>query len=191
MDTPEILGTLRNEIVESQKTQADFLKWKLIAVAAVSSISLGFTPVANSVNSDEANRRGLELLLCAIPLICAYIDFVSLHIMIRIVTIGTYLKKIGSDYEGFVFFTRAKGANPFIFETAALHGSSFVFNLVLIAISFSDIAVSWIRTVYCLGGVSGLIVTAISWVSYAKRARRIEDLAQNQDQEARPMASPD
>ena len=175
MDTPEVLGALRNEIVESQKTQAEFLKWKLIAVGAVSSISLGFTPV----ETDRVNPRGLELLLCAIPLICAYIDFVSLHIMIRIVTIGTYLKKIGSDYERFVFLSRERGANPFIFETAALHGSSFVFNLVLIGLSFTDIAVLWVRKAYLFGGVLGSLVAIFSWVFYTMRARRVIDLAQD------------
>ena len=33
---------LRDEIIESQKIQADFLKWKLISVAAVASASLRF-----------------------------------------------------------------------------------------------------------------------------------------------------
>jgi hypothetical protein len=177
MDTPEVLGSLRNEIIESQKTEADFLKWKLIAIGAVSSISLGFTPAA----APPANPHGRELLLCAIPLICAYIDFVSLHIMIRIVTIGTYLKKIGSEYESFVFLTRERGANPFIFETAALHGSSFVFNFVLIGISFTDIATLWIQKAYLLGGVLGLVVAIFSWVFYTMRVKRVTELAREQN----------
>src|SRR3954469_4616426 len=112
MDTRDSLLALRHEIVESQKTQAEFLKWKLIAIGAVSSISLGFTPSSPQM----ANSQGLQLLLCSIPLICAYTDFISLHIMIRIVTIGTYLKGTGSEYETFVFRTRERGGNPFIFE---------------------------------------------------------------------------
>jgi hypothetical protein len=60
--------------------------------------------------------------------------------MIRIVTIGTYLKKIGSEYESFVFLTRERRANPFVFETAALFGASLVFNLVLIGVSFTSLS---------------------------------------------------
>jgi hypothetical protein len=30
---------LRDEIIESQKSQADFLKWKLIALAGIGSVS--------------------------------------------------------------------------------------------------------------------------------------------------------
>lgn len=174
MDAPEVISALRTEIVESQKTQAEFLKWKLIAVSAVGSISLGFTPVG----VPKGGQHGVELLLCAIPLICAYIDFVSLHIMIRIVTIGTYLMKIGSDYEKFVFLTRQRGANPFVFETAALHGSSLVFNLVLIGISFTDVATAWVRKAYFLGGTVGIFVAVISWMLYSMRARRVFELAQ-------------
>jgi hypothetical protein len=178
MDTPEYLSALRNEIVESQKTQADFLKWKLIAVGVVSSISLGLDPQAKS-----ANPVGLQWLLCAIPLICAYTDFVSLHVMIRIVTIGTYLRNTGSEYEKFVFRIRERGANPFIFEIAALHGSSFIFNIVLIGISFAGVATPSIEKAYLLGGLLGLVVTALSWVFYTMRAQRVSELSTDKMEE--------
>ena len=173
MDTPEALLALRGEIVESQKTQAEFLKWKLIAVGAVSSISLGLT----SPSGQQSSPQSLQLLLCSIPLICAYTDFISLHIMIRIVTIGTYLKGAGSDYEQFVFRTRERGGNPFIFETAALHGSSLVFNLVLIGLSFSSLATGWIDKSYLLSGLMGLFVTVLAWVFYTMRAKKVSDLS--------------
>ncbi len=170
MEPLEIQASLRNEIVESQKTQAEFLKWKLIAVAAVSSISLGFNGKA------RGNPVVQQLLLCSIPLICAYVDFISLHVMIRIVTIGTYLQKIGSEYEAFVFLTRERGANPFFFETLALHGSSLVFDSVLIAFSFAAPS-DWPRKAYVFSGSLGLFVTVIAWMLYTFRARRVRDLA--------------
>ncbi len=49
---------LRSEIIESQKTQADFLKWKLISVAAVASISLGL--------AHSPAVEGAKLLLCLV-----------------------------------------------------------------------------------------------------------------------------
>lgn len=172
------LAALRTEIVESQKTQADFLKWKLIAAAVVASISLGI----GSSTSSPPNPKGSQLLLCAIPLICAYVDFISLHIMIRIVTIGTFLRRSGNEYEGFVFETRRTNANPFIFETAALHGSSFVFNAVLIGLSFADVAEAWISKAYLLSGILGLVVTALAWVFYAMRAGRIYDVSSKRNE---------
>jgi hypothetical protein len=81
----------RIEIIESQKTQAEFIKWKPIAVGAIASISLGLTGSAAA----SPNPKGLQLLLCAIPLVCAYVDFVSLNIMMRIVTIWRLLETVG------------------------------------------------------------------------------------------------
>jgi hypothetical protein len=101
---------LRDEIIESQKSQADFLKWKLIALAGIGSVSLG-------VGSTSSVPKGAELLVCLIPLICLYVDLISLHIMIRIITIGVYLKMTGSEYERLAFELRDKSfANPFAFE---------------------------------------------------------------------------
>jgi hypothetical protein len=53
---------LRQEIVDSKKSQVDFLKWKFS-------------------------------LLCLVPLICAYVDLIGLHVMVRVRTIGGFLKE--------------------------------------------------------------------------------------------------
>src|SRR5262245_21525137 len=92
---------LRTEIIESQKTQAEFLKWKLIAVAAVASLALGGAPA-------ETGIPGAKLVMCLVPLTCAYIDLIGLQILSRILTIGIYLKQAGNTYERFVFDVRAK-----------------------------------------------------------------------------------
>src|SRR5271165_2912328 len=118
---------LRDEIIESQKSQADFLKWKLISVAAVVSVSLGF--------AQPGPGPGARLLLCLVPFICLYVDLISLHIMIRIITIGIYLKLSGNRYERFAFEVREKSAtSPFVFEVVALHGSSLVFNVIILVL---------------------------------------------------------
>ncbi len=100
---------LRQEIIESQKTQADFLKWKLISVVAVASVSMAFTSV--------------RLLICLVPMICVVVDLISIQIMIRIHTIGTYLKTNGNTYEEYVFLAKARA-----FESVASYGSSLLFN---------------------------------------------------------------
>ena len=166
---------LRTEIIESHKTQAEFIKWKLIAVGAITSISLGLTgsPAAST------DRNGLRLLLCGIPLVCAYVDFVSLHIMMRIVAIGAFLRQSGSAYERFIFRTRESGANPFVFETAALHGASFVFNGVLIGLSFADLGAEWISRAYLLAGILGFLFTAFAWVLYTMKFRRVIEVSEH------------
>ena len=162
---------LRQEIIESQKTQADYLKWKLISVATVASISLGFGP------TNTTSVKGAKLLLCLIPLICAYIDLISIHIMIRIITIGVYLKVSGSPYEKFVFKIRDKASvNPFVFEASALHGSSLVFNVILILLGFSLPLSDWPQqylTAYIVAGSLGIVATLFSWLLYTVRARDV------------------
>lgn len=169
-------ANLRNEIIESEKSQADILKWKLIAIAGVASVSLG---VGSAGSVPEAAR----LLICLVPLICAYVDLVSLHIMIRIVTIGIYLKMSGNRYEQFAFKVRyTTNANPFIFEAVVLHGSSVAFNLIILGLGFvfPHTLTHWqstYTTAYAVAGVLGLMVTVFSWVMYTMRAREVTNLA--------------
>jgi len=169
---------LRAEIIESEKTQADFLKWKLIAVAAVASISLGFAGTTNPT------VPGARLLLCLVPLICAYVDLMSLHIMIRIITIGLYLKISGNSYEEFVFAVRERGAaNPFVLEGFALHGSSIVFNIIVIVLGFTlpqpaGIEPSKALAAYVLSGGLGVVTTVFLWFWYNNRTREVGRLAE-------------
>ncbi len=176
MNTPEFLAALRNEIVEAEKMEAEYVKWKLIAVGSVASISLGFTP--GSAPSATLNK--LELLLCAIPLICIYIDFVSINVILRIATIGAYLRKTGSKYEQFVLSATEKGATPFSFQISALYGSSIAFNLILIGLSFTHLSADWIRHAYIFGGLSGLIIGIFSWTLCRMKLYRLEQLSEKQ-----------
>ena len=98
--------------------------------------------------------------------------------MLRIVTIGIYLKKIGSEYEKFVFFTRGKGANPYIFEYTALFGSSFVFNLALSMIHFTGAKDDLTFHTHFLLGTVGMIITIFSLFLYKRRVREISELAE-------------
>ncbi|MDB5344083.1 MAG: hypothetical protein JWP89_2460 [Schlesneria sp.] len=162
---------LREEIIESQKSQADFLKWKLISVAAVASASLGFSLPSNSA-TDSA-----RLLLCLVPLICSYVDLISLHLMIRILTIGIFLKLSGNQYERFVFEVRKlSAANPFVFEAVALHGSSLVFNIIILGLGFGLQGPNWpqhLLMAYMVAGGLGVGATVLLWVQYASRAKEV------------------
>jgi hypothetical protein len=168
---------LRQEIIESQKTQADFLKWKLISVATVGAISFGFTsdvkPISNSA----------KLLLCMIPVLCAYVDLISLHLMIRIITIGLYLKIQGNKYETYIGEIRERSkTNPFIFEVGALHGSSLLFNVIVVGLGFAlprgpDNWPEQYLTAYVVAGVLGIVCTIFLWMIYTFRVNEVDRLA--------------
>ena len=182
---------LRQEIIESEKTQADFLKWKFILIAAVGSVSLGFT-------SENHYGEGAQILLCVVPLLCAYVDLITLHIMGRIITVGKYLMCMGDKYENFVFAVRSRsGTSPYAFEAIALHGSSFILNGVLLGLGFllpERVAASAVKAAtsaatppfgwnpsvleaYKITGLAGVVVTALLVVAYEFRRDRVDRLA--------------
>jgi len=100
--------TLRAEIVASEKTRADFLKLKLIVVAAIASAALGLGNSSPRSSSDDQNIN-LKCLLCLIPFACAFCDLLCAHITLRIRVIGVYLRKKRKDgYEEFAQVCRDK-----------------------------------------------------------------------------------
>ncbi len=85
--------------------------------------------------------------------------------MIRIMTIGNYLKESGDAYEQFVFAVRnTTGASPYVFEAIALHGSSVAFNAIIVALGFTlpHGAGNWpsnYLTAYIVTGAFGIVTT--------------------------------
>jgi hypothetical protein len=172
--------TLRLEIIEAEKTQADYLKWKLISVAGISSVFLSFKVV---------NSYDLSILLCLIPLICTYVDLISVHLMLRIVVIGTYLRKTKQglgppdyinvkDYETFVSQilgeVRSSPLSPFGLELTAIHGSTLVLSVIILAYGFklasSDASLAYL---YLVSGFIGIIFTILIFATFGKRVRII------------------
>src|SRR5713226_1515874 len=80
-----MIEKLRDEIIESEKARTDFIKWKLILVAAIGSAALG-------LSSKESSNGNLGILLALIPFVCLYVDAVCFHNEIRIMTIARFLR---------------------------------------------------------------------------------------------------
>jgi hypothetical protein len=77
------MGPLRTEILQSEQTRSDLLKWKLGLVGAISAVGLGLAGSRAPAHAD--------LVLCAVPIVCLYVDFLCRHLNLRIVVIGTFL----------------------------------------------------------------------------------------------------
>lgn len=78
------MGTLRQEILQSQQTRSDLLKWKLGLVGAIGAVGLGLAGSQVSTHAD--------LVLCAVPLVCVYVDFLCRHLSLRILVIGMFFR---------------------------------------------------------------------------------------------------
>jgi hypothetical protein len=119
----ESLGSLRNEIVESQKARMDFLKYKLLAIAALGAIGLGFSEHNGSILEPD-------YILCIIPFVCMYVDLLCYHNDMRILVIGNFLGYSGDSYENYIGKLGAHNGRPnragyyFELENFSLHWSS-------------------------------------------------------------------
>jgi hypothetical protein len=194
---------LRTEIIEAEKVQADLLKWKFIVIAAVASVSLGFSGSSSSTTTTTSNltettsnlTEGTQLLLWLVPFICAYVDLISIHLMMRIDTIGNFLRVSGSAYERFVDKVRnSKGVNLYLFEGMALHGSSIIFNGGLLGLGSvllyklykrdASLPYAWKEYViigYIVGGFVGTVFTAIVFRIYTFKSREVGRIADKKD----------
>ncbi len=91
------LSSLREEVRNSEEARLDFLKYKLIAVATLASIALGFEAGGSAHPSLEP-----LYILSVIPFVCVYADALCYHNSLRILVIAKYLKSYGDSYEGFL-----------------------------------------------------------------------------------------
>jgi hypothetical protein len=117
------MSNLRQEIIEAEKTRADFQKWKLIAVAALGAVGLGLSQTPSAGRAIPA-----YLVLPLIPLICLYADLLCRHLTLRILVTAAYLRLSPNTeqvYEQFVRKeARSETMNFFAFEDMALEWST-------------------------------------------------------------------
>jgi len=115
---------LREEIIESQKSRLDLLKWKIILVAALGAAAFGV--------SAEKGTGGVPSLLALVPLVCLFVDIVCHHTDVRIMFIGSFLRTCdeptASAYERYC----SKGREYFTLENGALTGTTLAVSVLII-----------------------------------------------------------
>lgn len=165
----------RNEIIEAQKARTDFVKWKLFLVSGLGAAGLGFT---------KSSLSNVELVLCLIPLVCAYVDLMCRNLSLRIVVIGEYIRSTKNqgrtdvDLIGFEEFAdQVRNMGPigseisaYDFEGKIYKMSSIILSLFLIIYAFFTWTWSFIPTIPLLfsGGI-GIYLT--NWIEKNYRIR--------------------
>jgi hypothetical protein len=122
---------LREEILQSESVRTDLLKWKLALVGAIGAAGLGF---AGSKNLGHA-----DLVLCAIPPLCVYVDLLCLHLNLKMLVIGTFLRQGTAsgpadglrDYEAFVEQARRMTGGGEAVRARGPHWPAWVRRIVL------------------------------------------------------------
>ena len=79
--------SLRNEIMEAQKTRSDLMKWKVVLVSSLGAVGLGIT----EIHTVDKIKFVPGLVLCLIPFVCVYVDSLCRHLMCKILVIGRFL----------------------------------------------------------------------------------------------------
>src|SRR5215468_7511337 len=114
----DVVGALRSEIVESQKSRIDLFKWKILLIAALGAVAFGI---------GKDNATGIPVLLGFIPLLCAYVDILFVHNDLRILVIAAFLRgnaNAGSDEARAYEKVCEKHRTSFRLESFALLGTT-------------------------------------------------------------------
>jgi hypothetical protein len=83
-----MLEAFRNEIIEAEKGRMDLLKWKVLLIAGIGAVGLGFS----SSEKEVIPVISRHLLICIIPLVCVYVDSLCQHLQIRILVISEFFQ---------------------------------------------------------------------------------------------------
>lgn len=178
------MDSLRQEILEAQNRRADLIKWKLLLVSALAATGLGLT--------NAPNIPYIELVLCCIPFVCAYVDSLCYHQALILVVIGEFIRSRAksskenpeqsdfqdiSQYEIFSLQVRElpyrnKTISAYDLEKINLKWSSLIFSTFLIIYSISQYSRLTYAPIF-VSGIIGIFLTIFIQKSYNIRRDKI------------------
>jgi hypothetical protein len=131
----DLVSCLRNEIVASENARLDFIKWKIVLVAALGAVGLGLV-------SDT--KVAAPAVLGFIPIACAYVDVVCAHVNFRILLIARFLRTGGranrppdsatADYEALCEEQRG----GFRLESVVLVGTTVAMSILVAVVALES-----------------------------------------------------
>jgi Na+/proline symporter len=168
MDTgecQEFENLIYQNIIETQNTQADFMKWKLIASAAIGAAAMGLYSQQGAAGIDR-----LKYLIFLIPLVCAYVDAMFIHLWFRITIIGKYFREYScggfGKYEKAINDYRNLKNVFFSFERRMVFISSITLNLLVLVFGCITDGCKWQNDkmlTYILFSSAGIFFTVFCW----------------------------
>jgi len=171
MQTSKREEKLSEEIIDAHRTRAEYLKWKLLIVAALGVAGLGL--------SKDMGSKDNTALLSLIPLVCVYVDLLCANLNQRIILIGKFFAQHNGDaYERCARSAGEKGW--FGLEDFALYGSTIAVCVLLLIFAFMKLlpilsgeipssSGSWFQAAAVAGG--GLLGLILSRITKVKESR--------------------
>ena len=173
-----LIAPLRGEILESEKARMDFLKYKLLAIAALGSIGLGLGSETGGSTFEHIYILGI------IPLVCLYVDLLCHHNTLRILVIGQYFANKGCPYEKFISQANktlrkikpcSKAGYFFELEDWALEISTLllscfilIFGIVMFLFRLAN-GYDYLMLTLIIPGLLGMSLAAVSWKRFKDR----------------------
>ena len=166
---------LRAEVMQAQATRSDLLRWKLIAIGAIGSVGLGL--------AGARPRTHADLVLCALPPVCLYVDLLCLNLNLRMILISAYARQTLatvepaatlSKYEKFVGEVRAKH-DPFALEGAAVWASTVLVSVVVLLYGLLGAHVHGaVAAAFIASGATGGLGTLLATTVYDSLRKSLE-----------------
>ncbi len=181
------MESLKQELLQSQKTRNDLMKWKLLLVSAIGSIALGF--------SGQPKVAHPELGLCVIPFVCCYVDLLCRNLSIRTKLLSAFLAaeltSTTQDYTAsFEKFYQLFDAERKIHGEEALEGLALVKSTKLICLAVFLVGITnyfgniwdwdkclklWSSLFFWTSGIGGFYLSNLVEERYKSQKEYIQD----------------
>jgi hypothetical protein len=181
------MDSLRTEILQAQNTRSDLLKSKLGLVGVIGAVGLGLAGSKSSAHAD--------LVLCAVPLLCVYVDLLCRHLSLRVLVIGTFMRRqmatpgaaretrdqqVLSAYEHHAHEARSHGAFDLedwavTWSTAALSIAVGAYGVLILATGTAESVAAGIA--FVISGLVGVLTTTGSEVVFKRRREAVVNMA--------------
>ena len=172
---------LRQELNGAQQRQAELLRWKLLLVSALAATGLGLT------NSPTVPH--IELILCCIPFVCAYVDILYYDQSLIIIGIAEFTRSCLTpddenlgliEYEKFALSLREipyknKTIGAYDLNKINLKWASIIFSVAIAIYAATQYHKSTSIAIF-ISGIIGILLSFWVTRSYEIRVKQIREL---------------
>jgi hypothetical protein len=178
-----MLEAFRNEIIEAEKGRMDLLKWKVLLIAGIGAVGLGFS----SSEKEVIPVISRHLLLCIIPLVCVYVDSLCQHLQIRILVISEFFQHYqdqSKDKEMMSFQEYEEFCNKvrpvFYLEDWTQQWATFACSFIILLVSLKLLWTgAWIESIaFFVSGALGIGLTIRLNLLQERKIEKTKNLAQ-------------
>ena len=185
------MESFRQEIIETQKTRSDLLKWKLIISASLGAIGLSVNPLNSSSPGVSNYDSPVDLAFCLIPFVCTYVDLLCYHLNLRMFVISKFFQRLQTNkpnknqdkewesWQDIYLFRKYEETctelrSAFSLESLALKWSTIILSLIVIVISYYAQTEPTNDALWLvLAGAFGVVAAWLNQIAYDNKTKAL------------------